>query len=89
MYSKYHTKFDRIIYGHINSTLHSSLVHPWPLIFWGYRLESNYSIDWQALGLNLMDLVSDRELYDCSGLRNRERVLRCMTAIKARFLEMS
>lgn len=51
--------------------------------------EADYSIDWQALGLDLMGLVSNREWYDCSGLPNRERVLGCMTAIKARFLQMS
>ncbi|KAJ5213483.1 hypothetical protein N7449_000652 [Penicillium cf. viridicatum] len=51
--------------------------------------ESNYSIDWQALRLDLMGLVSDREWYFHSGLPNRERVLGFMTAIKANFLETS
>ncbi|OQD64207.1 hypothetical protein PENPOL_c008G00664 [Penicillium polonicum] len=51
--------------------------------------ESNYPVDWQALWLDLMGLVSDREWYFYSGLPNRERVLGFMTAINANFLEMS
>jgi hypothetical protein len=51
--------------------------------------ESNHSIDWQALRLDLMGLVSDREWYFYSGLPNRERVLGFMTAIKANFLKTS
>lgn len=70
-----------------------------PSCFWKSRLkedifielkslgESNYEIDWQALRLNLMALISDREWYFYSGLPNCERVLGFMTAIKADFLE--
>jgi hypothetical protein len=51
--------------------------------------ESNYSIDWQALRLDLMALVSDREWYVSSGLPNRERVTGFMTAIKSNFLKIA
>ncbi|CAI7584807.1 unnamed protein product [Penicillium glandicola] len=50
--------------------------------------EAEYSIDWQALRLDLMALLSDREWYLSSGLANRERVLGFMTAIKSIFLEI-
>jgi hypothetical protein len=72
-----------------------------PDSFWKVRLkeelfveldslrESNYSIDWQALRLDLMALVSDREWYVSSGLPNRERVTGFMTAIKSNFLKIA
>ncbi|KAJ6184650.1 hypothetical protein N7519_005951 [Penicillium mononematosum] len=72
-----------------------------PDCFWKVRLkeelfveltslrESNYSIDWQALRLDLMALVSDREWYVSSGLPNRERVIGFMTAIKSNFLKIA
>lgn len=41
--------------------------------------ESNYPVDWQALWLDLMGLVSDREWYFYSGLPNRDRVLGFMS----------
>ncbi|CAG8179004.1 unnamed protein product [Penicillium nalgiovense] len=51
--------------------------------------ESNYSIDWQALRLDLIALVSDRVWYVSSGLPNRERVIGFMTAIKSNFLKIA
>ncbi|CAG7934843.1 unnamed protein product [Penicillium nalgiovense] len=51
--------------------------------------ESNHSIDWQALRLDLMALVSDRVWYVSSGLPNRERVIGFMTAIKSNFLKIA
>ena len=50
--------------------------------------ETSSPIDWQALWLDLIDLISDREWYPSSGLANRERILKLMIAIKSNFLEI-
>ncbi|KAJ5456761.1 hypothetical protein N7530_012035 [Penicillium desertorum] len=85
----------------VKNTRNMLLAWQWtfPDWFWKVRLkeelfvelnslrESNYSIDWQALRLDLMALVSDQERYLSSGLPNRERVIGFMTAIKSNFLK--
>lgn len=50
--------------------------------------DAHFSIDWQALWLDLLCLLSDQKWYGSSGLANRERVLKLMNGIKANFLEM-
>ena len=42
-------------------------------------------VDWQALSLDVMSLLADREWFTSSGLGNRQRVLNRMIEIKRAF----
>lgn len=50
--------------------------------------KGNSPVDWQALWLDQMSLLADREWYLSSGLGNRERVLSSMNPVKLAFHAM-